>query len=97
MGILSSWSVFALTHHAIIEYSAFLEGISTFRDYVVLGDDVAIFNTKVSDRYQAIMMEVGVNISQPKSFHWVPSDPNPPSAEIAKRLLLEEDEITPIP
>jgi hypothetical protein len=69
MGILSSWSVFSLTHHAIIEYSASLEGIYSFRDYVVLGDDVAIFNTEVSDRYQMIMKEIGVTISQPKSFH----------------------------
>lgn len=97
MGILSSWSIFSLTHHALIEYCAHLEGIYSFRDYVVLGDDVAIFNTKVSDRYQVIMKEIGVTISQPKSFHWVPSDNFPPSAEVAKRLLIEEGEITPIP
>lgn len=97
MGILSSWSVFALTHHAIIEFSAYLEGITAFRDYVVLGDDVAIFNTKVSNRYQGVMKSLGVNISLKKSFHWVPSDTFQPSAEIAKRLLFKDEEITPIP
>jgi len=97
MGILSSWSIFSLTHHAFIEYIASLEGYRSFRDYVVLGDDVAIFNTKVSDRYLSEMSNLGVGISLPKSYHWVPSDSFPPSAEIAKRLLYKEEEITPIP
>jgi hypothetical protein len=97
MGILSSWSVFALTHHAIIEYCAFKEGLNHFRDYVVLGDDVAIFNTRVSDRYLMVMKSAGVTISHSKSYHYLPCDPFPPSAEIAKRLLYKDSEITPIP
>lgn len=67
MGILSSWSVFALTHHAIIEYAAKVEGFYSFRDYVVLGDDVAIFDTKVAIRYQTFMKSLGVTISPQKS------------------------------
>lgn len=69
MGILTSWSVFALTHHAFIEYCAILEGYNSFRDYAVLGDDVAIFNSKVSARYTKEMTRVGVTISPAKSFH----------------------------
>jgi hypothetical protein len=68
MGILSSWSVFALTHHAIIEYCAYLEKLSNFRDYVVLGDDVAIFNSKVAKRYLKLLDNQGVPISLEKSF-----------------------------
>lgn len=68
MGILSSWSVFALTHHAIVEYSARLEGFQTFKDYVLLGDDIAIFNTEVADRYTQILDSLGVTISHEKSF-----------------------------
>jgi len=98
MGILSSWSVFALTHHAIIEYAGSLEGYKSFRDYVVLGDDVAIFNSRVAKRYKSIMKLIGVTISPVKSFEWIPgSSPFPPSGEIAKRLLYKEEEITPIP
>lgn len=98
MGILSSWSIFSLTHHAIIEYCAFLEGYKSFRDYVVLGDDVAIFNSRVTNRYKSLMKEIGVTISPTKSFEWVPGcSPFPPSGEIAKRLLYKEEEITPIP
>lgn len=97
MGILSSWSVFALTHHAFIEYCAYLEGYQSFRDYVVLGDDVAIFNSRVAKRYKLLMKRLGVTISPVKSFEWEPGSNFPPSGEIAKRLFLNEDEITPIP
>jgi hypothetical protein len=68
MGILSSWSIFSLTHHAFIEYCAYLEGYQSFRDYVVLGDDVAIFNSRVAKRYKILMKRLGVTISPVKSF-----------------------------
>lgn len=97
MGILSSWSIFALTHHAIIEYIAFLEGYQSFRDYVVLGDDVAIFNTTVAERYESEMKRFGVTISPAKSFKWVPGDKFDPSGEIAKRLVNREGEFSPLP
>jgi len=42
LGFYSSWAVFALTHHAIIEYCAEAVGVKSFRDYAVLGDDVVI-------------------------------------------------------
>lgn len=67
MGILSSWSVFALSHHAIIRYAASREGFSSFTDYVILGDDVSIFNTKVARRYHTFMIGLGVEISLDKS------------------------------
>lgn len=67
MGFLSSWSVFALTHHAIIQYCASRVGITSFSDYVVLGDDVAILNVNVAKRYQEIMSTLGVKINLSKS------------------------------
>jgi len=97
MGILSSWSAFALTHHMVIEYAAELEGHKSFRDYVLLGDDVAIFDTKVAYRYLKMMTLWGVEISLQKSHLWTPGDPHPISGEIAKRILLRSEEITPIP
>jgi len=42
MGILSSWCVFSLTHHAFVQYCGYLNGVNHFRDYAVLGDDVVI-------------------------------------------------------
>jgi hypothetical protein len=68
MGVLTSWSVFALTHHAIIEYCAYQERLTTFRDYVVLGDDVAIFNKKVAKRYLKLLDQLRVPVSLAKSF-----------------------------
>ena len=87
MGVLSSWSAFALTHHAIIEYCAHLSGLKSFRDYVVLGDDVAIFNTQVAKLYVKTLSDLGVSIAESKSFTWFPGDPFMPSGEIAKRLF----------
>lgn len=97
MGVLSSWAAFALTHHAVIEYAAHLLGHKTFREYVVLGDDVAIFDTRVANLYVKILAQLGVLISQPKSFTWRYGDPYLPSGEVAKRLFLGGREITPIP
>jgi hypothetical protein len=42
LGMYSSWAIFALTHHMVIEYCANLKGSPSFRDYSVLGDDVVI-------------------------------------------------------
>jgi hypothetical protein len=97
MGILSSWAVFSLTHHAIVEYCAFKIGIKSFRDYVILGDDVAIFHSDVAKLYKSFMMSMGVEISPHKSYVWEPGMMTPPFAEIAKRLIVDGEEITPIP
>jgi hypothetical protein len=95
MGILSSWAVFALTHHAIIEYCAFKEGLKNFRDYIVLGDDVAIANSLVAKRYGKIMNQLEVPISKDKCIF--PEGKQPSSAEIAKRLFVRGMEVSPIP
>lgn len=95
MGILSSWAVFALTHHAIIEYCAYLEGFKSFRDYIVLGDDVAIANTLVAKRYGKIINQLEVPISKDKCIF--PEGKQPSSAEIAKRLFVKGKEVSPIP
>jgi hypothetical protein len=68
MGLLSSWAAFSLTHHAIIEYCALIKGFKSFKDYIVLGDDVAIFNKGVADTYSQMMKYLGVEISQAKSY-----------------------------
>jgi len=44
IGFYSSWPAFAMSIHILVEYCAAEEGFKTFRNYVVLGDDVAIFN-----------------------------------------------------
>jgi hypothetical protein len=69
MGLLTSWSIFSLTHHAFVEFCAFRVGLKQpFKDYVVLGDDIAIFNTEVRDEYVAQLNKLGVEYSEPKTF-----------------------------
>lgn len=96
MGLLSSWAIFSLTHHAIIEYAAFKESIPAFRDYYMLGDDVVIYNTQVASRYIKIMKEVGVEISIPKSFIVKDKSSNHIS-EFAKRIMVNGEDLSPIP
>lgn len=96
MGLYSSWAVFTLTHHAIIQYCAWLEREKfPFCQYAVLGDDVAIWSPKVAKRYREILTLLDVQISEAKSF--VPdSDSGPCVAEFAKRISDRGIEITPL-
>lgn len=95
MGLLSSWAAFAVTHHVIIEFAAASVGLKSFRDYIVLGDDVAIFNSKVAKRYRNILMELEVPISKDKSI--ISAEGSVPCGEIAKRIFKAGHEISPIP
>jgi len=95
MGLYSSWAVFALTHHAVIQYAAWLENLKDFSDYAVLGDDVAIWNPKVAERYRGFLTKLDVTISETKSF--IPEHPYEPCiAEFAKRFSNKGEEFTPI-
>lgn len=67
MGALSSWALLAITHHAIIAFSAKRAKVSRFRDYAVLGDDVVIANSKVADAYLRFLREIGVGVGLAKS------------------------------
>jgi hypothetical protein len=73
MGALSSWVMLALTHHIIVQW-AFISakdrklGRWIFKDYIVLGDDVVIFDPVVAARYYHIMTKLlGVEIGLAKS------------------------------
>lgn len=73
MGALTSWASMALVHHALVLYSAVQAGVVTprevlsFRDYMVLGDDVVIANRLVAEVYARLMKELGVPLSMHKS------------------------------
>jgi hypothetical protein len=73
MGALTSWASMALVHHALVLYSAVLAGVVTsqnvlsFIDYMVLGDDVVIANSKVAEAYARLMRELCVPLSMSKS------------------------------
>jgi hypothetical protein len=63
MGAYSSWAMLALTHHVIV-CSLFEKDENM--EYAVLGDDMAITESK-GDRYVQIMTQLGVKISLAKS------------------------------
>jgi hypothetical protein len=68
MGAYSSWAMLALTHHAIVQWAAKMEGIEGWFDlYAVLGDDIIIAHDGVARRYVRICEWFGVEIGLAKS------------------------------
>jgi hypothetical protein len=52
MGAHSSWGAFSITHHALVQWAANRCGhVEWFKEYVLLGDDVVIFNQAVAYEY----------------------------------------------
>jgi hypothetical protein len=92
LGALSSWGVFALTHHFIVKYAA---KDLFFTDYMILGDDLVILNKRVADAYRGILSEIGVTISERKTLVSLPD--RPVFGEFAKRIFLGPDELTGLP
>lgn len=94
MGFLSSWAVAAITHHITIEACALRVGKTSFKDYCLIGDDVTIFDKTVSDEYRKFLEHFSISISEAKS---LTSDGKPSSAEIAKRIFKDGEELSPLP
>jgi hypothetical protein len=68
MGAYSSWAMLAMTHHVIVQVSAYRAGWRHFFPYyVVLGDDIVIFDPLVASEYQKSMATLGVPINLSKS------------------------------
>jgi len=68
MGAHSSWGAFSITHHALVQWAANRCGhVGWFKEYVLLGDDVVIFNQAVAYEYRRLVKRLGVAISPTKS------------------------------
>jgi len=68
MGALSSWPMFTLTHHAIVQFAAFLTGYKGwYPSYALLGDDLVIAGDKVAVMYQRLCKLLGMEIGLAKS------------------------------
>jgi hypothetical protein len=91
IGLYSSWAVATMSLHALVEYSALRVGKTNFRAYLILGDDVAIFNSSVYREFQHCIHLLGVKVSIEKSTE------SKHSAEIAKRLFSEGQEVSGYP
>jgi hypothetical protein len=96
MGALSSWSMLAMTHHLLVQVSAWEAGVvkpgEWFKNYAVLGDDVVIFNQRVKKSYLRIMGDIGVKMGIAKSL----LSSNGRAVEFAKRTYVDGRDVSPI-
>nr|QQP18721.2 RNA-dependent RNA polymerase [Soybean thrips mito-like virus 1] len=91
MGAYSSWAIFTLSHHLVVQYSAFLVNKYPTTAYRLLGDDIVISDPFVARKYQEIISKLGVDISMDKSHV------SETTYEFAKRWIHKGEEITPFP
>jgi hypothetical protein len=66
-----------------------------FSGYVMIGDDIAIFDEKVAETYKGILARLGVPINLAKSVAPPPSGVG--AVEIAKRTFVHGEELSPCP
>jgi hypothetical protein len=93
MGAYSSWAMLALTHHAMVQYSAQRAGVKGwFTQYAVLGDDIVIADDSVARKYRSLCRLLGVEIGLAKSL--VSSGK---TLEFAKRFFFEGSDLSGMP
>jgi hypothetical protein len=82
----------AFTHHVIVQVAAIKCGYKGWFDkYALLGDDIVICDSNVAMAYKAIMLELGMELSDSKGFE----SPNG-VFEFCKRLIGPLGEYSPI-
>jgi hypothetical protein len=92
MGAYSSWTAFAVTHHAIVRLCAKKAGLPvTWSQYVLLGDDIVLTNGVVAEQYRTVMQQLGVEISETKTHV------GETTYEFAKRWIHNRNEVSPAP
>lgn len=66
LGLYPSFAAFTLCHHMVVRGLFRSFGREQFA-YRILGDDIVIFDHEVAQAYQALLSELGVEISEAKS------------------------------
>lgn len=96
MGAYSSWPLFALAHHLLVEYSAYKTGTKQIKlKYRLIGDDVIITDQRVADYYAKLITTLGVEINLAKTVS-SPIDAQFSCAEVAKQIYLNGRNLTPL-
>lgn len=93
LGSLSSWGVFTLLHHLLIQQAAYLcsRKCQWFSNYAILGDDLVIGSPEVARQYRRLLKWMGVGISLEKSLASVNG-----SMEFASRFIYRGTDLSPI-
>jgi hypothetical protein len=96
MGALSSWASLAITHHFLVQYSAWRSGIVPYgviyRNYAVLGDDLVIGDKEVYLSYLQTLEDLGMPVNLGKSI----ISPKGKALEFAKRTVVNGMDVSPI-
>lgn len=92
MGLLSSWGTFTLCHHFLVYVCCRNLGKTWSRSkYILLGDDIIIYDESVALEYKKLISDLGVEISDAKSHV------SKNFMEFAKRYFYKGIEISPFP
>jgi len=91
MGARSSWAAFTLSHHAVVQFAAYECGLYPFKEYILLGDDIVIYNDIVAKEYIKVINALGVDCSPAKSHTSLNT------YEFAKRWFRNGIEVSPVP
>jgi hypothetical protein len=96
MGALSSWAMLALTHHFLVQVSAWRIGWvkpgTLYTNYALLGDDLVVADGPVAHSYLDLMSKIGVAINLNKSI----LSPKGLGLEFAKRTFIEGVDVSPL-
>jgi len=94
MGALSSWAMLNLTHHLMIQFIAQSLGRVSkgvwYDQYIILGDDLVLFDKDIASRYQSFCQQIGVGINLSKSI----ISETKPVLEFAKRTSLYGEDVS---
>jgi hypothetical protein len=97
MGAYSSWAMLAMTHHFLVQVSAWRARVvpigTWFTKYAVLGDDLVIANGAVAEAYLTLLKELGMPVNLHKSL----VSKNGTCMEFAKRTIYKGNDISPVP
>jgi len=92
MGAYSSWPMFSLCHHLIVQMAAKKANKTLpWNQYALLGDDIVLTDATVVEYYQQLIKSVGGSFSEVKSHTSLHS------YELAKRWIINGTEITGAP
>lgn len=91
MGVYSSWAMFSLCHHLLVQQAAHQTGwVGWYPWYALLGDDIVILGETVAARYKVLCSDLGVTIGLAKSL-----ESSNGSFEFAKRFYFRGEDCSP--